>query len=183
MIKYHLFCGDKYKPGWVNVDIRPLGDVCANLLDQNYWDKEIKDNSVDFFFQEHAIEHFSAKDGKWLLSQCYKKLKPGGVLRIATPDLAEVVHDCYTGQWRSAKWLTEVPQGKTITTMAEYLNIGMRDWDHKFLYDEETLKKYLIEVGFTYENIIRTEWGRGCYVETQNLETREDSKLILEAIK
>jgi predicted SAM-dependent methyltransferase len=182
MIKIHLACGVKYKDGWHNVDINNgvKADEYADIMWVDFWGK-IPDNSVDFFYNEHFIEHENAPRGKWFLKQCYKKLKPGGVLRIATPDLREVAENYLSGNWKNEKWLTEVPQGEYIKTGAEYLNIGMRDWMHQFLYDQETLEKYMHESGFSQTNVLQL--NQSSFKELQNLETREDSKLIIEGIK
>lgn len=182
MNKLHLPSGDKHKQGWVNVDIRnDVGaNIVADILSDNFWN-QIPDNSVSFIYSEHFIEHVSGLDGKMFIGKCYKKLRSGGVLRIATPDLTEIVSDCYTGNWKNTQWLKEVLQGQFITTMAEYLNIGMRDWDHKFLYDEDTLKRYALQQ--PWQSINKMAWGCSVYGDLQNLETRMDSKLIIECVK
>lgn len=44
-------------------------------------------NSFDAIFCEEAIEHIPLAKGENLLGECLRILKPGGVLRISTPNL------------------------------------------------------------------------------------------------
>jgi len=61
------------------------------------------------------------------------------------------------------------------------INIAFRWWDHKYLYNEEDLRNQLIKAGF--QKIKRCEWNKSNYIELAGLETREDSKLTMEAEK
>jgi len=38
-------------------------------------------------YHSHVLEHFSKKDGELLIKNCFRILKPGGIIRIAVPDL------------------------------------------------------------------------------------------------
>ena len=184
MFKLHLACGSNYKQNWINVDIRSniKTDVCQNVVLGKFW-ATINDNSVDYVFSEHFVEHIYTEEFKFILKQCNEKLKPGGILRIATPDMDWLIKRYYDGDWQSDDWLhmADIPEGKLITTAAEYINIGMRAWDHKFVYDYETLRKYAFEAGFSLIN--REKFGKSKYNELQNLETRIDSRLIVELMK
>jgi predicted SAM-dependent methyltransferase len=48
-------------------------------------------DTFDFIFSEHMIEHVSHDDGAKMLAECHRVLKPGGHIRITTPDLAFLV--------------------------------------------------------------------------------------------
>jgi predicted SAM-dependent methyltransferase len=43
--------------------------------------------SVTLIYSEHMLEHLPAHTGARVLREAYRVLAPGGVLRIATPDL------------------------------------------------------------------------------------------------
>jgi predicted SAM-dependent methyltransferase len=98
-------------------------------------------------------------------------------LRIATPDLDYLI-ERYNTSWRDQEWLKD---NKRIQTRAEMINTAFRDWEHRYLYNEEELIRRLEEAGFT--KIYRRELNESDYKELCNRETRADSKLILEAIK
>lgn len=60
---------------------------------------------------------------------------PGGVLRVAMPDLAECVRQYHENDWRQP-WMRKYGY-EWIQTRAETINIAFRDWEHKWLYDRE----------------------------------------------
>jgi SAM-dependent methyltransferase len=48
-------------------------------------------NVLDYVFSEHMIEHISYKQGIAMMREIYRVLKPGGKVRIATPDIEKIV--------------------------------------------------------------------------------------------
>jgi hypothetical protein len=48
------------------------------------------DNSFDAVYHSHVLEHFNKIDGENLIKECFRVLKPGGVLRVAVPDLEQI---------------------------------------------------------------------------------------------
>lgn len=65
-----------------------------------------KDNSVDFIYSEHFIEHLSADEAKSFFKECYRVLKPGGVIRTATIDLQYML-ERYQSDWHDQTWLRD----------------------------------------------------------------------------
>jgi ubiquinone/menaquinone biosynthesis C-methylase UbiE len=55
------------------------------------------DNTFDFIYSEHMIEHIPYVGGRAMLEESYRVLKPGGTLRIATPD-ARFFYSASTGK-------------------------------------------------------------------------------------
>ena len=47
--------------------------------------------SFAFVFSEHMIEHVSRPDGILMLEECFRILRPGGVVRIVTPNLETIM--------------------------------------------------------------------------------------------
>lgn len=185
-IKYHLACGSQYKGGWINVDLNHMikADIYADIMSVQFWDG-IKDGTVDYFYCEHFLEHLTANRGKWFMAQCHKKLKSGGVLRIAMPDLDHLVMGYLNGSWKNDEWVNspQYPECHNMQTAAEYLNVSMRSWDHKFLYDIDTLDLYLTHSGFDVNDIHICNNSLSSFHDLKNLETRGDSILIVDAVK
>lgn len=73
--KVNLGCGGNILDGFENRDADV--DISKPLP----WD----DNSVDFILIEHVWEHISGPDALRCLDECYRILKPGGVLRLCVP--------------------------------------------------------------------------------------------------
>lgn len=85
----NLGCGQKFHKDWVNVDFYSNSEhvIAHNLLNG------IPFSAVEFdvVYHSHVLEHFSKEDGKKFLAECFRVLKPGGIIRIAVPDLEQIV--------------------------------------------------------------------------------------------
>lgn len=51
------------------------------------------DESFDVVYHSHVLEHFPRKDGEAFLIECRRVLKPGGILRVAVPDLEQIARE------------------------------------------------------------------------------------------
>ncbi len=49
------------------------------------------DNTFDAVFALHIIEHLTPSEGEKFVGQIFRVLKPGGMVRISTPDLEDIV--------------------------------------------------------------------------------------------
>lgn len=192
MKKGHLGCGSNYLCGWVNADINTgvKADIYGDFLTDCFW--QTFGTGYSFLYSEHTLEHLS--DGKYFLKRAYDALEPGGVLRVAVPDLEHIIKAYMSGQWRQDEWLNkpEIPEGCNLLTGAEYINTCFYNWGHKFMYDAATLDFYLMQAGFqpisttngvTLRNIYQVYHSDSPFDELKNLETRADSRLIFEAVK
>jgi predicted SAM-dependent methyltransferase len=128
--KLHVACGAVKFPGWINLD----RDQASEIIDVS-WDVRqplpIADGSCELIFHEHFLEHLSVEEGLAFLRECRRLLAPGGVLRVAMPDLAECVRQYYENDWRQP-WMKKYGY-EWIQTRAETINIAFRDWEHKWL--------------------------------------------------
>jgi predicted SAM-dependent methyltransferase len=105
-------------------------------------------------------------------------IAPDGVVRVATPDLERLITD-YRGDWRNRHDWINWPEYAYIDTPVHMINVAMREWGHRYLYDFEELALRLREAGF--QDVRRTERGMSDVPELRGLETREDSSLVVEA--
>jgi SAM-dependent methyltransferase len=88
-LKLNLGCGRNVKRGWINVDVRAREEKLDLICDLS---KEFpfKDNSCEYIYNEHFIEHLDWFSGLKFLKNCYRCLKPGGILRLVFPDFKKV---------------------------------------------------------------------------------------------
>ncbi len=152
MIKLHLGCGRNILNGWVNTDSKKSLERCEYLDVTKKF--PYKDNSVDYIFSEHMIEHISLQDGKFMLEESFRILKNGGKIRISTPDLKffiELYNDNKTDlQKKYIDYTVNHPAYDVSTGIDTYvINNFVRAWGHVFIYDEKVLKDLLELVGFT----------------------------------
>lgn len=84
----NLGCGQRFHPGWVNLDLHPAEPSVKR------WDVQkalpFSDGSFDVAYHSHVLEHLSKRDAPALLSECRRVLKSGGVIRVVVPDLERI---------------------------------------------------------------------------------------------
>lgn len=86
MMQYvNLGCGTRYLNGWINIDFYAHSKevISHNLLEGI----PFPDEQFEVVYHSHVLEHFSKKEGKVFLKECYRVLKKGGIMRLAIPDL------------------------------------------------------------------------------------------------
>jgi predicted SAM-dependent methyltransferase len=143
--------GNTVVEGWLGTDLRPRHREVLQLdATQTF---PFPDHSLDYVHAEHLIEHISFQQGQRTLAECRRVLKPGGVVRLATPDLALLVA-IYRGdagpegehylRWAYNAFLRRAPHVHPTFL----LNHNLRAWGHTFVYDAEVLRMALEDAGF-----------------------------------
>ena len=162
-VRLNLGCGDKKKPGWVNVDLyAPEADLRLDLREP----LPFPDGSIIHIYCEHFFEHLEYPDvddamatvletpersseALGFLRECRRVLAPGGVLDILVPD-AERKIGMYVKRREDA-----FPVGRDwwgpawCDTPMHCINYLFRQGrEHKYAYDEETLTRAFETAGF-----------------------------------
>jgi len=139
---------------WLNTDIEPAAGEAYLDATKRF---PIPDRSLSYIFAEQLLEHLSYRDGLSMLGECYRTLKRGGKIRLATPDLLKYIQlfrdakDDEMREYLKAKTRTDYysePLPQTISPECVVLNYEMRSWGHQFLYDPPTLRESLERAGF-----------------------------------
>jgi predicted SAM-dependent methyltransferase len=138
-------------PGWLNTDVVPESSVVV------YLDATLPfpfdDNVFDYVACEHMIEHVDHPGALVMLRESFRVLKPGGRIRLATPNLKTLVGliaserteaQNYYVDWIVKKCLPETTYCKPVFVV----NNAFRAWGHQFIYDPETLKTTMTLCGF-----------------------------------
>jgi predicted SAM-dependent methyltransferase len=172
--RLHLGCGGNLLPGWANVDFNGNAHVLEHDLTRTL---PLAAKSIEFIYTEHFIEHVTREQAVSFLSDCFRVLKPGGTIRISTPNLRRLIDDYLTGpqpEWNMWDWAPK--------TSCQMINAGMRLWGHVFIYDSDEMNLVLTEAGFREMN--RVAWGESKYPELRGLETRQyHDDIIVESTK
>jgi len=91
MRRLNLGCGDIYHKDWLNLDVFPHSEqVLKYNLNMGI---PYCDETFDFVYHSHILEHFSHKRGKFFLEECFRVLKAGAPLRIVIPDLEGIARN------------------------------------------------------------------------------------------
>jgi predicted SAM-dependent methyltransferase len=148
--KLQIGCGSNILDGWLNTDIAPYSKNVVPLDARRRF--PFDDCTFDYIFSEHLIEHLEYKIGLSLLRECYRILKPGGILRIAMPDLRFLI-DLYNSektevQERYIRWAVD----SFLPDIGVYqdsfvINNFFQGFNHKFIYDFKTLRGAMLSIG------------------------------------
>lgn len=85
MNKLNFGCGTRFAKGWTNIDVYAAGPEVqrVNLLKRF----PFPDDHFDAVYSSHVLEHFTPSQADHLISEAYRVMKPGGILRTVVPDL------------------------------------------------------------------------------------------------
>lgn len=138
MKKINLGCGTNKLPGWDNYDYDL--DITKPL--------PFEDNSIDYIFMEHVIEHVTYKESWDFFKEANRVLKPGGKIRIITPSILKQLSnintkgfDDYIEYFYNRRWTNE----KNIKGVAESILFGH---GHRQAWSEDLLVGCLKILGF-----------------------------------
>ena len=173
----NIGCGKRKLNGFINIDIEGEADIHVDVTKG----LPFENNSVHRIFNEHFIEHLTQAEGIAFLRECRRVLVDQGRLRIATPDLDYIVRRYQNEDWRkeSGEWIRYGYDW--VATRAEQMNLAMREWGHRWLYNEEELVRLALAAGLSARG--RCSYGASEDPVLRGLEYREGSRLICEFIK
>ncbi len=165
--RLHLGAGPVTLPGWLNTDV-VAGDIYLDLTRRF----PLPDRSFAFVFGEHIIEHVGEKAGEDAIAEMLRILRPGGILRLTTPDLRKVLalYEDRNPAISRADYMDflESITGKRHDRPAQLLNTFVRMWGHQHIYDEEDLRAKLELAGFA--EVARREPGQSPHPMLRELE-------------
>jgi predicted SAM-dependent methyltransferase len=209
-MKLNLGCGHVQPEGWINVDgslrawvasrLTPLDSllvrvgawpptefngstVFVNLRRRLPWG----DATIDAIYLGEVLEHFTRDDGHYLLGECFRMLKPAGIIRLRVPDNARF----WRNYLREFDEIQAKPRGEWTLSHTRWIEMFFRDiavrrrWIgsyghfHKWMYDEISLVRTLDDVGFG--SAARRAFLDSGIADVHLVESRDD--LIVEAIK
>ena len=148
--KLQLGAGEHPHEGWLNTDLHGYGHDELVFLDVRK-PFPLPEASFDLVYSEHMLEHLTYAEGQRCLRECFRVLKPGGVIRVATPSLERIarLYDGGDVQQRYVRWAVETLEPETDAPLPGVaINNFFRSWGHRFIYDPQTLRHALAEAGF-----------------------------------
>jgi predicted SAM-dependent methyltransferase len=163
----HFGAGGVRLPGWLDSDLIS-GDIYLDVTRP----LPLPSQSVAYAFGEHVIEHIPEAAGVRLLGELRRVLRPGGVLRITTPDLRKIIalyfdENPVIDRESYARFLDR-ETGKRHERACQILNDYLRLWGHQYVYDEDDLRAKLLAAGFS--KVERLEPGESEHESLRGLE-------------
>lgn len=225
LVKVNIGSGPHGKSDWINLDwgVLPLLSkmpwLCyilakLHLIPKSYhkpWPSKPRlydcrrklpflDNSVDYIYTSHFIEHLRRYQTIKLLAECKRILRPGGILRICVPDM-KLLTQKYIQCDKNFFLMLEKSNDKenqlnNLTDLFVQHFYGYDSWSrptlmqktqqrfirgHLWMYDYESLRELLDVVGFSIIN--RCEPGKGNVPDIEYLDIHKIGSLFIEAKK
>jgi SAM-dependent methyltransferase len=183
-IKVNVGCGLSPTPGWVNFDnslsVRVarwpvMSSVLARLGFLGAQSAELAEmaqhgsvrfanaaahipcavGSVAAVYSSHMIEHLDRGEARAFLAEVKRVLRPGGVVRLAAPDLSRLVGD-YVATGDADGFVARTYMGLDrpagFRAWARWTLVGPRH--HLWMYDGDSLTCLLREAGFNDEAVM-----------------------------
>ena len=162
----NLGCGSRFEKTWLNIDFAPKPPyVFAWNLTQGI---PIEDDFADAIYHSNVIEHFSKADAPRFLKECWRVLKPGGILRVAAPDLEEIAR-VYLDNLERVKAGDSVAMEQYDWTVIELIDQLVRH------YSGGEMKNYIAREVLPAENFVHQRIGTE-YANLRNSIRKNTSK-------
>lgn len=167
-VKVNIGAGRKPVEGWINTDIVWQADAYLDIIAP--W--PVPDGSVDVVYADNVIEHVTLEQGREVFRHAFDALRPGGVFRLATPDVEAVARQYLeNGELARAGMERNRERGKNFVHPVELIRETFVGAKHYlgFCYDFASISAEMGKVGFTVE---RVPAGKSEHPELVGLEVR-----------
>jgi predicted SAM-dependent methyltransferase len=194
-LKINIGCGLSGAPGWCNIDNSPTIPLSRLKLGRLLfrtpaWPKDVRrhdvkkglpfaDQSVSCIYSSHTFEHFSWAESLAVAKECYRVLRPGGVLRVVVPDLQLIARE-YLGDsdpMASHRFVDRLLLSHTIHDLFH------RGAHHSQMFDESSLIALLRQAGFEQPAVSNFMQSRIADITLIELEQRKHESLYVESVR
>lgn len=162
--------GHHQREGWIVTNVNAFTRLYLDATKR--W--PLEDNTVEYLFSDNVIEHLSLDEGRAMLSEARRCIRPGGVIRIVTPDLRAHIDMYLDGDsaLRTEASTHYRTLGLTVEHPVDLVRIPIAAFGHHrgYLYDFETLVKELESAGF--RSPARLEPGISSHAPLSGLDIR-----------
>lgn len=142
------------------------------------------DNSADVIYSSHMLEHLTPAGGRRFLAEAHRVLAPGGILRIAVPDLERLARTYIeTGnadRFVADTLLADTPP-ETLLGRIKAFVAGPRH--HLWMYDGQSLSKKIADSGFVEATVLAAGATTIADPGALDLSERADESVYVEAKK
>lgn len=145
----NLGCGNNIIPDWLNCDDSPVPGAVYLDCSKSF---PFPSGSFDHVFAEHLIEHMRLPAIEAFLHECHRVLKPGGTIRLVTPNLDAFINMISSPQsvqsrkyseWHNIRNPYSFPANPILAFNSIFYEHG-----HKFIMNESFMAELLVRAGF-----------------------------------
>jgi len=144
----------------------------------------LADASAEVLYSSHMLEHLDRREAAGFLSEARRVLAPGGIIRVAVPDIEKFV-DMYLRS-KDADAFVESTHLSThrprrLAEKLRVLFVGLRH--HQWMYDGASLCKLLSGSGFQRAQVCEVGSSHIPNPSPLNLREREEESVYVEAVR
>lgn len=172
----NIGCGSVFHSSWTNIDIEPSSPkvkACDITKGLPYSDAEF-----DACYSSHLLEHLNKAEAEKLIKECFRILKPQGVIRVVVPDLENIVINYL-------KILEKIDSGvKEAEADYDWIMLEMYDQFVRTFSGGEMLH-YLINPNLPNKDFVLLRIGLEAEKIFENVEAKKNknTKFLLQKIK
>ena len=210
--RLHVGCGPYMLRRWLNTDLRAFADedgrappadriVCARSERhrERYYLRHdarhpypFQDGSFDVVYSEHFIEHVPRGAAVTWLRDVRRLLRPGGFLRLSTPDLRRYVEGYgdpegafFAEHHATLRELPQFARSGVPDTRGFMVNQIFRFFGHQWIYDLEEFRAVAAEAGFDPGAVTECSFqqGRAADVAKTDQASHSDESLYVEVVR
>ncbi len=210
--RVNLGCGKTPTLGWINLDNSPaikiansplifrickiLGLLNAEQIQNIEWNKKnniifgdaskrfpLDGNSIEIIYTSHMLEHLSQGSVENVLKEARRVLKPGGIIRIAVPDLKIIMEEYFQSEdanFCMERLMVQPPPINTLRQKLKLLLVGYRH--HQWMYDGNSISKMLVMHGFKDVEIMEAGHSKISNPGILDLREREGESVYVEGV-
>jgi predicted SAM-dependent methyltransferase len=170
-------CGDWTIDRWINADIKAgdgvdlVGDIRDGL--------KLDSDSIDYAVSIHSLPEIPYTELVPTLAELRRVLKPGGVLRLALPDLDKGIEAYHR---RDSSYF-KVPDEDAGSVGAKFVTQMVWYGYSRSLFTHEFIEEQLLKAGFSSVQHCAYKQTAGPHPDIVALDNREQESLFVEAVK
>lgn len=173
--------GHGFRDGWIVTNTNAVARLYLDAAQP--W--PIEKASVEYVYSDNVIEHLTLESGRRMLREARRSLKPGGIIRIVTPDLRAHVELYLRGEVEMDNSIAGhyKKSGLVVEHPVDLIRIPIASFGHHlgYVYDYESLSAELQLAGFT--DVRRCQLGESEHEPLRGLDSRVNSgQVAVEAI-
>src|SRR5687767_6635560 len=166
-------CGSWRPQGWINSDIKagPGIDISCDILKG----LPLESDTFDYAVSIHALPEMTYPNLVPVLQELRRVLKPGGVLRLALPDINKGIAAYQHGD--SSYFL--IPDEDVKSIGAKFITQMLWYGYSKLLFTHDFIEEMLIKAGFSRVDRCDFKKTKSRWPEITELDNRENESLFV----